>query len=184
MASELELNLISRIAMGDCLRRRATDRGTREAVVEFVEGRRVALSFRELNDRVNRLVHGLRARGIRQGDRVAILGGNTSEFLICLWGCFKGGFVAVPVNFLQNPDDVAYNIQHSGARAVFADAHLHALVDSVTAGLGDLVLGTLAGPGTAKHPAFAEFLAGQPATEVADIIIQDDDLAQILYTNA
>ena len=183
MASELELNLIRRIAMGDCLRRRATDRGSREAVVEFVEGRRVALSFRELNDRVNRLVHGLRARGIHQGDRVAILGGNTSEFLICLWSCFKGGFVAVPVNFLQNPDDVAYNIQHSGARAVFADARLHALVDSVTAGLGDLVLGTLAGPGTAKHPAFTEFMAGQPETEVADIIIQDDDLAQIMYTS-
>ncbi|MGK2915496.1 MAG: AMP-binding protein [Porticoccaceae bacterium] len=183
MAAELEINLIRRIAMGDILRRRAVRNGDTEAVVEFVAGQRKALTFREFNALANRFVHGLRERGIRQGDRVAILGANTSEFLICLWGCFKGGFVAVPINYLQNPDDVAYNIDHSGARAVFADAALHGLVDKCTAIEREFVFGTLAGAGTDKHPALAELLTGQRADDIADIVIQDDDLAQIMYTS-
>lgn len=183
MATELEINLIRRIAMGDILRRRAVRNGNVEAVVEFIAGERKSLSFRELNARANRFVHGLRERGISQGDRVAILGGNTSEFLICLWGCFKGGFVAVPVNYQQNAQDVAYNIEHSGARAVFADAALHALTDECTEIGRRFVSATLAGAGTDKYPAFAELLAGQPADEVADIVIHDDDLAQIMYTS-
>ncbi|MBK8133156.1 MAG: AMP-binding protein [Gammaproteobacteria bacterium] len=183
MATELELNLIRRIAMGDILRRRASDRGSREAIVEFIAGERRALTFAEFNTRVNQWVRGLRARGLSQGDRVALLGGNTSEFLIALWGCFKGGFVAVPINFLQNPDDVGYNIHHSGARAAFADDRLHALVDSVTTDLGELVRGTLAGAGSERYPALATFLAGQDGAEVEDIVIADDDLAQIMYTS-
>lgn len=183
MASELELNLIRRIAMGDILRRRAGDRGSREALVEFVSGERRALSFAELNERVNQWVRGLRADGLRQGDRVALLGGNSSEFLIALWGCFKGGFVAVPVNFLQNPDDVGYNIRHSGARGVFADSGLQPLVDKVTEGMEDLLRGTLSGAGSDRFPPLAAFLEGQEAAEVDDIIIDDDDLAQIMYTS-
>lgn len=183
MANELEINLIRRIAMGDILRRRAVRNGDAEAIVEFVGGKRVAMTFREFNELANRCVRSLRKRGMRQGDRVAILGTNTSEFLICLWGCFKGGFVAVPVNFLQNPDDVAYNIDHSGARAVFADAALHGLVDQCTATDREFVFGTLAGKGTRKYPALADLLAGQRADEIADIVIQDDDLAQIMYTS-
>jgi long-chain acyl-CoA synthetase len=183
MTDQLQLNLIRRIAMGDILRRRARDRGAREALVEFVAGERRALTFAELNARVNQWVRGLRARGLHQGDRVALLGGNTGEFLIALWGCFKGGLVAVPVNFLQNPDDIGYNIHHSGARAAFADARLHPLVDAVTADLGDLVRGTLAGAGSDRYPSFAALLDGQDGAEVEDLIIDDDDLALIMYTS-
>ncbi len=184
MASPLEINLIRRIAMGDTLRRRAADCPSNEAVVEFVEGERIALSYRALNSRVNQLTHGLRARGIQQGDRVAILGANTSQFLTCLMACFKGGFVAVPVNFVQNPTDVAYNIEHSGATAVFVDATLHPLVTQVTGTIDrDFVLVTLAGPASGNFAAFADLLTGQPATEIEDIIIEDNDLAQIMYTS-
>ncbi len=182
MATPLEINLIRRIAMGDILRRRADSHPAGEAIVEFHGNERRALSFLDFNRQVNRFVRGLRARGIEQGDRVAILGTNTSEFLICLWGCFKGGLVAVPVNYQQGADDIAYNIEHSGARAVFADAPLHALVDRCTAGRA-LVFGTLGGAGTARYPALAEFGAEQSDAEIADIVIEDDDLAQIMYTS-
>lgn len=182
MATPLEINLIRRIAMGDILRRRAASHPGAEAIVEFQNGERRALTFLDFNRQVNQLVRGLRARGLQQGDRVAILGANTSQFLICLWACFKGGFVAVPVNYQQGADDIAYNIEHSGARAVFADSVLHPLVDGCTAGR-QLVLGTLGGAGSARYPALAAFGADQSDAEIADILIDDDDLAQIMYTS-
>jgi len=187
MPGKLETNLIRRIAVGDMLRRRAADRASAEVIVEYIDGERRSLSFADFNRRVNQLVYGLRARGIRQGDRVAILGANSSQFLTALLGCFKGGFVAVPINFLQNAEDVAYNIQHSGARALFADAALRPLLAGIGYGSDDrLLLGELLplpDAGESRFVPLDELLAGQPATEIEDIVIDDDDLAQIMYTS-
>ena len=184
MSTPLEINLIRRIAMGDTLRRRAVSHANHEALVEFIDGERVAIDFSSLNKRVNQVVHGLRDKGIKQGDRVAILGANTSEMLTALLGCFKGGFVAVPINYVQNPTDVEYNIEHSGAVAVFADASLQPLVDQVSAHIDrSFLLVSLAGAATDSFIPFDDLLAGQDNSEIEDIIIADDDVAQIMYTS-
>ncbi len=184
MGTALEINLIRRIAMGDTLRRRANDCPGNTALVEFIDGQRVTLNYAELNQRVNRATQGLRARGIKQGDRVAILGTNTSQFIIALMACFKGGFVAVPINYVQNPSDVEYNIEHSGAVAIFADEALQPLVAQVIASIDrDFVLVGLLGAGSESFAAFNDLLAGQPDAEIDDIIIEDDDMAQIMYTS-
>jgi long-chain acyl-CoA synthetase len=187
MSSELETNLIRRIAVGDMLRRRAASHRDHEAIVEFVGNERRSLSFGQLNERSNQFVRAMRGAGLVQGDRVAILGGNTAAFITTLLGCFKGGFVAVPVNYLQNPDDVAYNIEHSGARALFADGALQALAAAVVAGTGrEFVLGALAPcatGGDGNFMALDRLLEGQPVEEIEDIVINDDDLAQIMYTS-
>jgi len=184
MSTPLEVNLIRRIAMGDTLRRRAASHGQSEALVEFIDGERMAIDFNTLNARVNQVVRGLRDKGIKQGDRVAILGGNTSQMLTALLACFKGGFVAVPINYVQNPTDVEYNIEHSGAVAVFADEALQPLVDQVTVNIErSFLLISLAGEATGNTVSFESLLAGQDSSEIEDIIIEDDDVAQIMYTS-
>jgi long-chain acyl-CoA synthetase len=187
MGTSLEVNLIRRIALGDILRRRAKSHSDKEAVVDFIDGRRVCLTFRELNDRVNRFVRAMRECGIRQGDRIAILGANSGAFLTALMGSYKGGFVAVPVNFLQNPDDIRYNIEHSGCRAVCADASLQALADSVTEGLDEefVRVSLLEGENnkSGRYTPMDDFLEGHDAGGIQDIVINDDDLAQIMYTS-
>ncbi len=184
MSTALEVNLIRRIAMGDTLRRRASDCPNNEALIEFVDGKRQALSYVQLNKRVNQTTRGLRARGVTQGDRVAILGTNTSQFMTALMACFKGGFVAVPINFVQNPGDVEYNIEHSGAVAIFADQTLHPLVEQVSANIKrDFVLITLEGEGSDLFTAFDDLLDQQSSDEIEDIVIEDDDMAQIMYTS-
>ncbi|MBQ0721312.1 MAG: AMP-binding protein [Gammaproteobacteria bacterium] len=184
MSPPLNVNLIRRIAMGDTLRRRANSHAHSEALVEFIDGKRVAIDYSHLNQRVNQLVRGLREHGIKQGDRVAILGANTSQMLTALLGCFKGGFVAVPINYVQNPTDVEYNIAHSGAVAVFADATLQPLVNQVTDNIDrTFLLASLSGEATGSAINFEDVLAGQDSSEVEDIIIEDDDVAQIMYTS-
>lgn len=187
MATPLEVNLIRRIALGDILRRRAKSHSEKEAVVDFFGNHRVSLTFRQLNDRVNQFVRAMRERGIRQGDRVVILGTNSGAFLTALMGSFKGGFVAVPVNYLQNSDDIRYNIEHSGAKAIFADSTLHSLVDRV-ADESDMefVRITLVKEEDGDSDRFVsmdDFLRGHDTGEIQDIVINDDDLAQIMYTS-
>jgi long-chain acyl-CoA synthetase len=184
----LETNLIRRIALGDILRRRAKSHANDEAVVEFIDGTRIPLTYRQLNDRVNRIVHALRNKGLHQGDRVAILGVNSGAFLTALMGCFKGGFVAVPVNFLQNREDIRYNIDHSGAKAIFADEALHPLAETIVSGReNEFVLVTLVnGPARGFSQQFVpmtDFIEAHPISEIEDILIHDDDPAQIMYTS-
>ncbi len=184
MTTPLEVNLIRRIAMGDTLRRRAISHGQHEALVEFIDGERVATDFNTLNSRVNQVVRGLRDKGVQQGDRIAILGANTSQMLTALLSCFKGGFVAVPVNYVQNPSDVAYNIEHSGAVAVFADENLHPLTAQATSNVDrEFLLVNLAGKAHGPFLGFETLLDGQDGAEIEDIIIEDDDVAQIMYTS-
>jgi O-succinylbenzoate-CoA ligase len=71
----------------------------------FVFGDR-SLSFAEFNTRVNRLVHALAARGVHQGDRVALLARNSIGGLEVYGACEKGGLVAAPLNFRLTPREL------------------------------------------------------------------------------
>ncbi|GAA5317819.1 MAG: long-chain fatty acid--CoA ligase [Candidatus Pelagadaptatus aseana] len=157
MATELQTNLIQRIAMGDVLRRRSVQHGNDEAVVDFVAGERRAIRYCDLNEQANRFVWAMREQGLKQGDTVAIIGENSPQFLVALAGCFKAGFTAFPINYLQSPDDLAYVMEHSGASALLADNSL--------------------------HPIAAGLLDSASAKEVDDIIIDDNDTAVIMYTS-
>lgn len=187
MASPIELNLIRRIAIGDMMRRRADSHEKKEAVVEYGNGKRLSLTYGELNGRLNQFVYAMRKAGIKQGDRVAIIGANSISFIIALMGCFKGGLVAVPVNFFQNPDDIRYNIEHSGARAIFSDGSFLPSAEKIAQSLGgDFFIGELKDDSEVKDGTYLsmdEFLKGHPENEIEDVIIEDEDLAQIMYTS-
>src|SRR5690606_39371765 len=62
--------------------------GSHRPAVEF-KGR--IWSYAELNDRVNRLVHLMAARGIRRGDRIAVLSENRNEYVELLMAAAKLG---------------------------------------------------------------------------------------------
>ncbi|HEV7534286.1 MAG TPA: AMP-binding protein, partial [Acidimicrobiia bacterium] len=61
---------------------------------EFTE-----VSRRQLDDRVNRLVNGLRAAGAAAGDAVALLGGNRHETVETVMACGVGTWILVPLNW-------------------------------------------------------------------------------------
>jgi acyl-CoA synthetase (AMP-forming)/AMP-acid ligase II len=86
-----------------------------EAVVEL-DGPR--LSYRELWDRAARVAGGLRAAGLRRGDRVAVRHGNGVEWVLAFLGTQLAGGVAVPVNTRFAEPEVDYVVTDSGASVV------------------------------------------------------------------
>ncbi len=83
------------------------------------------LSFNDLNARANRVAHFLASLGIRKGDRVAAFLDNCLEYPEIIYGCAKGGFLLVPINFrLTGPESRAL-ISHSGSRIVFISQRIH-----------------------------------------------------------
>ena len=84
------------------------------------EGREVRAG--ELAAAANRIVHGLRARGVRPGDVVASALGNGAPLLEVMPAAFQAGWHYTPVNPHLTAGEIAYLLRDSGAKAFFADA--------------------------------------------------------------
>ena len=80
-----------------------------------------SFSWKQVNERVNRLIHGLRSLGLGVGDPIALLSNNRHEFLEANAASFHSGGVLVPVNWHLVPDEIAYILSDSGAKAIITE---------------------------------------------------------------
>jgi len=76
------------------------------------------LTYRQANERINRLANALRSLKIEKGSNVAILLHNCPEFLETLFACFKAGWGTVPINFRLHAKECSFIIDNSEAVAV------------------------------------------------------------------
>lgn len=68
----------------------------------------------------NQVANLLVSRGVRPGDRVALASPNLPYFPFVYFGAMKAGAVVVPLNVLLTPREIAYHLEDSGAKALFA----------------------------------------------------------------
>ena len=79
-------------------------------------------TYAELHGVCERLAAGLASRGIRRGDKVAVLARNSHGFVALRYALMRLGAVIVPINFMLQADDVAFILNHSGARMLATDS--------------------------------------------------------------
>lgn len=106
-----------RHTIGDLLRRTAARYPTKTAVVF----RDLRQTYAEFNAAVNRTAHALEDRGVRKGDRIALLSHNCHAFAVLYFALAKLGAISVPVNFMLKGEEVAYILNHSGASGIVAE---------------------------------------------------------------
>jgi fatty-acyl-CoA synthase len=88
----------------DLLARRAALSPTAVAIEEVATGR--SFTYSELDDRSARAAAVLAARGVREGDRVAILCRNRAAFFEALFACARLGAILVPLNWRMPPAEL------------------------------------------------------------------------------
>ncbi len=96
-------------------------------------------TYGQFNARVNCLARALQKLGLVKGDRIGILLGNSPQVLESLFACFKGGFVAVPMNFRLHPDEVEYILNNSAAKALICGEAFKAGIEGIMPNLHDTV---------------------------------------------
>ena len=134
-------------------------------------------TYREFEERVNRLTSALLAAGVEPGDRVAFLAPNIPALLEAHYGVPAAGAVLVAINTRLAPPEVADILAHSGARVVFCD---HELVDLV-AGI-DVAVVRIDDTGMPSDP-YEQFLAGGSAELVEHPLADEEDVISINYTS-
>ncbi|MGO9511615.1 MAG: AMP-binding protein, partial [Mycobacterium sp.] len=89
----------------DVLRSHVESRPDSKAVAEIGGDR---LSYRQLWDGAARVAGGLRAAGVRRGDRVAVRYPAGVNWVLAFWGTVMAGGVAVAVNTRSAPPEVEF----------------------------------------------------------------------------
>ncbi len=85
------------------------------------------IAYGELFARSQQVAALLHDAGLRRGDGVALILANRPEFFEITWACQLSGLYYTAVNIHFTPDEVAYVIDDSDAKAVFVDASMTGL---------------------------------------------------------
>ena len=120
------------ITIGWLAERNAHKHPEKEAVVmQGPDGREAAVTHAEFHARTDRIAHGLQARGLTQGDRVAVYMQNNIPTLETYVGAMKAGVLPVPVNHRFTADEVAYVLSDSEASLLVFDEMAREVVDEL-----------------------------------------------------
>jgi acyl-CoA synthetase (AMP-forming)/AMP-acid ligase II len=181
---------VNRLAVGDMLERLTWSFPDKPALVgwpgAYGSPEFARLTYREADEAANRVAHALIAAGLARSDRIALLCDNSVEAVVTMFGIAKAGMVCAPLNPLFHTSvtgqllrqmDAAYAIVDAGLWPTAADAFAAAgLAPSVTIPVeGDPVPGTIA---------FADWIAGQPASEPdVEVPLHGDDIWMMLPTS-
>ncbi|MGM0402712.1 MAG: AMP-binding protein [Thermodesulfobacteriota bacterium] len=155
------------------------------------------VSYRHLNEGINRCAHMLQSKGMKKGDRVSVLMLNCIEFLEIYFAVAKLGGILVPLNWRLLGPELAFQLNDCEARFLFFHDSFLGSIDLVRSSLKveeDKLIYLKSGgpqfpgfelPGCPQWAtAYPDLVADQRVTEpvVSEPVLMNDPLA-IVYTS-
>jgi len=113
----------------ECIDRHVREDRTAVILVQ-ADGGEELLSFRQLSEESARFAHYLVERGIKPGDRVAVMLEPSRAFYVAMFGAMKMGAIAVPLFTLFGPDGIRLRVQDCEPRILVTNAEKAPLVAS------------------------------------------------------
>jgi long-chain acyl-CoA synthetase len=144
------------------------------------------ISSQEFTTKVGGVVKALSTFGISRGDRVAILSENRHEWVVADFACMLLGAIVVPIYTTLTPEQTAFVLRDSGARAVFVSSQKHlekvATILDTTAVERIVVMDDVR---DARAVRMAELMQSPGDAQLDSIgrSVRSHDLATIIYTS-
>lgn len=153
-------------------------------------------TYAELDGAITKFASGLEKLGVKQGDHVALLLGNSPHFVIGLYGALRLGATVIPVNPIYTADEIGYILNNGDVKLVVALDMAIPLAEKVHAFLPKVkkfVFCETSENGISQHnvesltlcskmKSFTEVIASGDLTYQGPEL-KDDDTAIILYTS-
>ena len=126
------------------------------------------LTYGALDERSTRLANALADAGLRRGDVVALLTGNDLRAFEVYWAAMRSGLYVTAVNHHLAPDEVAYIVDDSGAKALVVAADKGEIASAIVDRTPSVVLRLAFGGQVAGHRDYESVLAGASAEPPAE----------------
>jgi len=141
------------------------------------------MTWREFDDKANRLANFLLDRGLQKGQKVAILLMNCLEWLPIYFGILKTGALAVPLNYRYTEEEIKYCLDLAQCDALIFGPEFTERVMAIQGQIPNVKMKLFVG---VSRPAFAENYYALTACYSAvapEIKLSDDDDAAIYFSS-
>jgi acyl-CoA synthetase (AMP-forming)/AMP-acid ligase II len=139
------------------------------------------VTYGELFDQVNRVAGWLNGKGIRKGDRVAILAKNYPQFFPLMGGIAAVGAIMVPINFRLSSEEIGYNLTNTEPVLIVVDPDFEKAISDLRSICPSLREFVTFGPPSGIYISFDSLLKSVPAETVE---LDGDDPIIIMHTAA
>lgn len=141
------------------------------------------ITWHVMNEKANRFANLLLSRGIKKGDKVAILLMNCLEWLPIYFGILKTGALAVPLNFRYAPDEIEYCVKLADVDILVFGPEFIGRVEEIADNINKNRLLFYVGD---NCPTFAEdynSMTANCSSLSPDITLSDEDDAAIYFSS-
>ncbi|MDH5163523.1 fatty acid--CoA ligase family protein [Heyndrickxia oleronia] len=149
------------------------------------------VSYAEFDGAVTRFASGLKQLGVKKGDHIALLLGNSPHFVISLYGAMRLGATVIPINPIYTPDEIGYILNNGDVKVIVALDLLLPLAEKMEALLPQVEsyiicesnpLNKVDVSANEKMKSFSDVISsGNLAFDEPELF--EDDVAVILYTS-
>ncbi|MCG6912063.1 MAG: long-chain fatty acid--CoA ligase [Deltaproteobacteria bacterium] len=141
------------------------------------------LTFDQLNASAAKMAAAMSAKGIRQGDVVAMMIPNIPPFMITYFAIQKLGAVALPINLLLQPLEVEYILNDSGAKTLIAIDMFNPLIEKIRERTPTVEQFFTLGENVAEWALPYASLVDGDIGQLPSPAIDADDLCTLMYTS-
>jgi len=140
------------------------------------------LSWRDFDRRANRFANLLLSRGLKKGNRVAILLMNCLEWLPIYFGILKAGCVAVPMNYRYSSDEIKYCLDLADVDVLVFGPEFITRMDAIADGL-DLRMVFYVGKDGPSYTEDCLHLMGFCSSSAPPVALCEEDIAAIYFSS-
>ncbi|TMW71576.1 class I adenylate-forming enzyme family protein [Alteribacter natronophilus] len=171
----MKTSVVNRVAVGDILRRSAARFGGKTALTDGGQN----ISYFQLDRMANQFGNYLLKSGYQKGDAIATICGNSSDFVVAMFGIAKAGLVWVPVNPGVSLREKNYILKETQAKMLIGDADL---ISSDLTEFKELCERVLVIGELDSEQTFVDVFSDEDENE-PEVEIEDRDTAQIMFTS-
>ena len=141
------------------------------------------ITWSVFDEKANRVANLLQGRGIRKGQKVAILLMNCLEWLPIYFGILKAGAIAVPLNFRYTAEEIDYCVKLADVDVLFFGPEFIGRIEQIAGDLGKERLLFFVGDSCPTYADDYLFLVSNCSSSAPKVLITDEDPAAIYYSS-
>lgn len=169
----------------DLVYRNARAYSDETAFVEIrpVSKARIETSWKQFNERTNRLANALIARGVKKGDKVFWLGKNSIAWLEAFFSIIKTGAWILPLNFRFTDENIRYCADAAAPSCFILEEEYANRIDMMRAVLPSVKKFIVMGEKARGDMENTEKLIAESSSRAPEVEIEDEDECGLYFTS-